>query len=320
MKLLLIAMMVALPQSMNPFTALCSQPGVVLCVPFDDASAIPDNEDAPGINNWQGIGSFISGYAPVIDNTNFSNGGGSLMFTIPASGNAGDSGYFYTDLDPNFSIQFHAGDEFWVQWRQMFDSVFLGEYVGGSGWKQFLLAAGDTPYRHQPGCDPPEIAIQNTYYRGFAQGYNACEGHPSYPAFQDLDTDDSLVVETNLSADMNMQQVASLNCRYDTQPKFQDCVWYFPGEWMTFQLHIILGPLVNNEYQGSTVQLFVARQGQDGVLAINIPSFNLDATYGNLGRILLVPYNTGRLGSYSQDTYTWYDDLIVSTQPIAMVY
>jgi hypothetical protein len=324
MKLLLIAMMAALPQSMNPFTALCSQPGVVLCVPFDDASAIPDNEDAPGIDNWQGIALGDPNYPPTIDTVNFSNGTGSLLLTVPASGTAGAAGYFYTNMDPNFSIQFTEGAELFIQWRQMFDSVMLAESVGGNGWKTFQLMTGDTPTRHQPGCGNNEIVLQNTYFRGFPQGYDACEGHASYGPFQDFYTDDSGIVETSPAANMNMQQPLSSNCRYDTQPRFQDCVRYFGGEWMTFQLHIILGPLVNNEYQGSTVQLFIARQGQDGVQALNIPSFNLNASSNtseqNLGRILLDVYNTNRSGSYSQDTYVWYDDLIVSTQPIAMVY
>jgi hypothetical protein len=90
---------------------------------------------------------------------------------------------------------------------------------------------------------------------------------------------------------------------------------------MTFQVHIKIGPRVNDEFMNSYVQLWIARLGQPSQIVIDWGPYNLSA--GNphenqkYGKIWLLPYHTNKNSSQSTSTaYTWYDELIVSRQRI----
>ena len=90
---------------------------------------------------------------------------------------------------------------------------------------------------------------------------------------------------------------------------------------MTFQVHIKIGPRVNDEFMNSYVQLWIARQGQPSQIVIDWGPYNLSA--GNphenqkYGKIWLLPYHTDKNSSQSTSTaYTWYDELIVSRRRI----
>ena len=89
---------------------------------------------------------------------------------------------------------------------------------------------------------------------------------------------------------------------------------------MTFRLHVKTGPRVNDEFTNSRVQLWVGREGQHPEPVIDWGPYNLtagDATGDQkFGKIWLLPYNTNKDASVSNPmAYTWYDELIVSTQP-----
>src|SRR5437773_9459090 len=116
-------------------------------------------------------------------------------------------------------------------------------------------------------------------------------------------------------------------CLYDNQgksplPPTGNCFGYFPNEWMTFQVHVKMGPRVNDEFTNSFVQLWIAREGQPSTLVIDWGPYNLSAGSASAnqkyGKVWLLPYNTGKDPSVSYPVaYTWYDELIVSTQHIA---
>ncbi|TMA97480.1 MAG: hypothetical protein E6J74_04925 [Deltaproteobacteria bacterium] len=89
---------------------------------------------------------------------------------------------------------------------------------------------------------------------------------------------------------------------------------------MTFQVHIHTGPYVGDEYVNSLIELWVGRAGQ--------PSEPVISQYWNLsagaspgepyGKVWLLPYHTGKDPSQvTAEAYTWYDELIISTQLIA---
>jgi hypothetical protein len=90
---------------------------------------------------------------------------------------------------------------------------------------------------------------------------------------------------------------------------------------MTFQVHIRTGSRVKDEFAGSYVQLWIAREGQPSQLVINWGPYNLTA--GNpienqrFGKIWLLPYHTGKDGNQIHPTgYVWYDELIISRQRV----
>jgi len=112
------------------------------------------------------------------------------------------------------------------------------------------------------------------------------------------------------------------------------CVKFAANEWMTFQLHIKDG---NWNQWNSTIQLWVAREGQPSVLVIDCSPtaafkcsngidaqasngwylHNSDPTY-KIGKLWLLPYHTNKDPSQTTPVaYTWYDDVIISRSRIA---
>jgi len=105
-------------------------------------------------------------------------------------------------------------------------------------------------------------------------------------------------------------------------PPRGNCFAYFPNEWMTFQVHIKMGPRVKDEFKGSYIELWIAREGRPSELAIKWGPYNLSAgdpsESQRFGKIWLLAYNTNKNASQATPTaYTWYDELIVSRQRIA---
>ena len=99
---------------------------------------------------------------------------------------------------------------------------------------------------------------------------------------------------------------------YYTEPP---CIRYKANQWMEFTVRIeVLG---NPNDAASHVQLWV-----DGQLAIDKPNAKIgwggDEGDG-IGQFYLTTYMTGKDPTYAQpEAHTWFDDLIISTQPIAL--
>ena len=257
-----------------------------------------------------------------------------MKFTIPPNSPADTSGSFFTNFSTDLSTQFSENAEFYVQWRQRFSPEFLNTFFdGGGGWKQAIIGAGD-----QPGCTASnsanglckssctalETVVQNTFQRGFPQMYNSCTGSSSHGAFNPFE-------QPFNGSDFKLQNGRpSPFCLYsqgNTNPKTffppaGNCFGYFPNEWMTFQVRIKTGPRVNDEWAGSFVTLWVAREGQSSQLVMDWGPYNLTAgpTSDNLkfGKVWLLPYNTGKSTAQNHPTaFTWYDELIISQTLIA---
>lgn len=271
---------------------------------------------------------------PVLDASVKASGASSLKFTIPPNSPADTSGSFFTNFSTDLSTQFGENAEFYVQWRQRFSPEFLNTFFdGGGGWKQAIIGAGD-----QPGCTASnsanglckssctalETVVQNTFQRGFPQMYNSCTGSTSHGAFNPFE-------QPFNGSDFKLQNGRpSPFCLYsqgNTNPKTYfapagNCFGYFPNEWMTFQVRIKTGPRVNDEWAGSFVTLWVAREGQTSQLVMDWGAYNLTAGAASenlkFGKVWLLPYNTGKSTAQSHPTaFTWYDELIISRTLIA---
>ena len=137
------------------------------------------------------------------------------------------------------------------------------------------------------------------------------------------------------------------------------CLRYYPNEWMTFMVHLRMGPegravssvtgISQPGFINSTYDFYVARQGQpldlahhqEGVViprgqfwnasvGVNPDNPN-DPGYGSTGwsahdahpnakygKVWLTPYHTNKDPTeVTENASIWYDEVIVSTQPIA---
>jgi hypothetical protein len=150
----------------------------------------------------------------------------------------------------------------------------------------------------------------------FPQMYGNCAGAFAYVGMQ--------------GAGFSRQNVVF--CPYPgfTEPP---CVPWVANEWMTVKQHIKIGTY--NTWS-STVQMWLAREGQPSVLIIDCSAGqpikcndgthpdasngwyfeNSDPTNYKFGKVWLHPYQTNQLAALGTGT-VWYDELIISKQDIA---
>jgi hypothetical protein len=305
------------PTSAATFMERCALPGIVRCFGFDSEEE---------------IAAYVRGGAatPIVDTSIKASGGGSLKMTIPARAGANTSGFFamnftpgttnqtYASGDPRkgpayYSIQFGEGEEFYVQWRQRFTPEFLAtKYAGGGGWKQIVIGEGDRAGFRATSCTQLELVVNNGSNRGFPQMYHSCGAKDGrYEGLTDT------VPRLGRTTPDHKLQNAIAGCLYSS-PRVPPCVGYKADKWMTFQMRVKIGTWYRNDkayHHDSEVDLWVADEGQRSRLVISMRDYDLanQNPMAKYGKVWLMPYNTGRDPNVTYaETYTWYDDLIVS--------
>lgn len=278
----------------SDFTARCAGPGVIVCQGFDDPAVFtPAVWPAPGLYP-AGNGQYLGKY----DSSVKASGNGSLRFDILSGSDANSAGQWRQA----FGRDFGPGSTFYVQWRQRFSPEMLTADFGGGGWKQMII------HNAAATCAGQEITFHNNYYRGFPQGYTSCGARGFWV---DLPGGDVL-----LQQDDNPNGTGvGYDCHYQNINQ-QTCGFYRANDWMTFYVKVVVG---NWDTPSSTVQAWMAYDGQPLKMFINMNNFqfNQDAPGRQWNYLTLLPYDTGKDGRAHPNAYTWYDELIVSTQPIA---
>jgi hypothetical protein len=273
------------------FARRCAAPEVVRCVSFDGADQIPDLTSS-GRGPMGVMRSYPSGLVPELD-CEVAVNGCSLRFTVPSRSGAGTSGSWYANFSDDFSVRFGEGSEFFVQWRQRFSRDFLATQFRGGGWKQAVVGEGDRPGYAPDGkvvwsCTQLELAVQNTWLRGYPQMYHSC-------------------------GEKDGQYEELPGSRY---------VPYEPDEWMTFQMRVKIGTWYRNDrnYHGdSAVELWVAREGGRSTRAVVADGYDIANTKpgAEYGKLWLLPYHTDKDATQDHPVgYVWYDEVIISRAPI----
>jgi hypothetical protein len=314
------------PGNTADFQARCAAAGVIRCVGFDTGSDIN--------GTWGNNVGILAGDVvnPTLDSTVKASGNSSLKFTIPALAGANSSGSYFANFSSDLSKQFGENSNLYIQWRQRFSPEFISNAdSAGGGWKQSIIGTGDIPGCTtssgsafcSTSCTDLEVVTLNALQRGFAQMYDSCTGstsHGAYDPFEQPFGSDDFKLQNAMPAPYCLYSQAHTSPP-TTLPPAGNCFGYFPNEWMTFQVHIQTGPRVNDEFTNSFVELWIAREGQPSTLVINWGPYNLSAgaaaTNQKFGKVWLIPYNTGKDATVSYPVaYTWYDELIISTQQI----
>jgi hypothetical protein len=292
--------------SESDFAARCHAPGVVRCFGFDSAEEVrPHLEPA-----WDDV------YRAEVVSDVKASGKGSLRFTIPPYSPANTSGSFWLDFADDYSVQFGAGEEFYVQWRQRFSPELLKtEFLKGNGWKQAIIGEGSRPWHTAGSCTEIHLVVENTYQVGAPRMYHSCGKKDGRYEPLEEPGPHAYLIQNAVGCPHNLV----------TSPP---CVMYKGNQWMTFQVHVKIGTWYQNDKKyrhDSTVQLWVGEEGKPSKLAIefspkrgtgyDLVNTNPKAKYG---KVWLLPYDTGKDPSQNHPTaYTWYDELIISRERIA---
>lgn len=318
----------------DDFAARRSAPGVVRWFDFDTPAqlgTIGSGSGNFGIFSNNGNNNLL----PVIDTNVKASGSGSLRFDIATIVDT----QWYANFSPDLSVRFGANSKFYVQWRQRFnqamvDTIFLG--IDGNdqaGIKQAIIGPGDTAVNKWGSCETIHLVTQTFYQHRFPFLYNSCTGSSSHGAYAGLfattGPDGATEYYQNARPSCNRTRVVALGPTAHVDVP-SGCFGWTANEWLTFQIEIILGPRTDAtagaDFANSTVRMWGAREGQASVLLVDwkpgVPGY-FPLAAGSIaedqqyGKIWLLPYMTN--GSNTQIhplAQTWYDELIVSRQPI----
>lgn len=316
------------PSGGTTFAQKCAQAGVINCFGFDDPNqllyawqtgTVCDTAlagktrysltNARGSNEGNTVATIQNGQCvyPQFDSSLKSSGTGSVKFTIPSNSSANSSGFFSEPFKRNADGTFQyvapgspLGNVVYWQFYQYFDQTFLNTtYIcnggtltdpGCGGWKQ-IIWYGNPP--NGSSASNMEITHVNGWQRGIPMMY----GQIGYDGY-------------------GWQDVRGCTYNFNGQHNYTEppCIRYKAGQWMEFTVRVEVRGAPNAPE--SRVQLWV-----DGQLAIDKPDAKIDwSGAGNgLGQFQITPYHTNKDSNQVHPTgYTWYDDVIVSTQPIAM--
>ena len=216
------------------------------------------------------------------------SGAGSMLVDIPPTAGEGPGNVIVT-----LGKDFGEGSSLYIQWRQRFSPAMVDGALGGVGFKQFVL------YDQSPSGNV-ETYMLNQGYRGF-------------PVIAAAMGRQQMQKRVNGSTAL-MWNAEGVIC---SQSDMTRCLKYHPNEWMTFYYEQHIG---NWDQPNSTVKAYMAREGQPLQQFIHFDKewqFNKDEETSAYRRIWLGPFSNGRTanGNYPAAS-TWFDELIISTQPI----
>jgi len=226
------------------------------------------------------------------------SGSGALRFQIDPHTGANVAGAWRQA----FGQAFGPHSTFYVQFRFRISPEMVnqnwGDSSGRTSWKVAIF------HYSSKTCGSVELTTTNYYSAGLPIMYTDCggrgiftnEGKPPYLR-QQGDTAKS-----------------GYNCWYGNDA---GCFRFVPNTWMTFYYKVSIGEWGK---PNSSIQAWVGLPGQHLKEWVNIHSFVLDVDDPgkNYDSIDLLNYMTGKDASLDHPiAYTWYDELVVSREPIA---
>jgi hypothetical protein len=276
---------------------VCERPGIIRCYGFDDPA---DLELRTG-------GEFTSDPAcrdeectqHVTDE--IVSGTGAVRFEI-APGSDGPP-IFELNFADDLSRHVGEGESLYVQWRQRMSADFIREFPSTddrtANWWQMQLGAGDREGTEVDMCTSVDVGLaQDTRFMG-----------PSMWVGCDERTELEEYVEE--TSDVLLQTGPDARCLY-SDPTVPPCVAYEPDRWTAYQVQVEI-----DTWQNTHIRMWMVdppgprRVVFDSVVAV--PAATGDA----LGKIWLGPqmYFRDTAGDYPSG-FTWYDNLVISTEEI----
>ncbi len=287
------------------FQTRCAQPGVIVCEGFDSASAFVHTGGnlRPSTSN----GSFMT------QDFTTARSGSSMKCVVPAKTGPDACGSFYQ----HFGQTFGQNTTFYVQFAQKIDANVLSQHpLDTSGtqtfFKQDIIASAEGGT-----CASKELSTVNLYNRDYPYMYSQCGADGLETPIPG--TFDILKEQGDQSVALGDPVDSGYNCHYQTQNNGPNsCATYPPSVWVTYYYKVQIGTWGT---ASSNIYAFRALPGEgykEWVKQVNHILLNTEAGTG-YNIIDLLNYYTARNGSvaYGQTGATWYDELIVSTQPIA---
>lgn len=286
----------------DDFRDRCSAPGVIKCVGFDDDSEVVRGQNLMPVYGTQT-------YRGSVDVSVKASGRGALRFDIPSNvGTPDTAGKFITGLGAEFGARnltrFAGNNRLYVQFRQRFEQPFVS---GDLSWLHFKQAA----INNSDKCGDETIVTENSMGRRFPQVYGDCGATHFIKVVDGID-----IIQSNSVGPSQLYW-----CRYTDQRNgdYSRCALYRANQWITFYYEIEFG---DEDQPNTYVRAFIQYENEPMRQFIDFPNYRADFDRAGGERqayrsISLLPYITGKNSSQRNEAAsTWYDELIISRQPI----
>ncbi len=226
-------------------------------------------------------------------------GGAKIDKELKASG----AGSMFVDIGPSASsapgnvvvklgADFKEGSALFLQWRQRFSPSMVSTDLGGEGFKQIVM------YDAQPGTNV-EVAMLNLKYAGYPSFYTAMGA--------------SYFEKKLAGGDVTRQWHGdTVIC---TEKDKSKCMKYQPDQWMTFYYEQHIGTWGQ---PNSTIKVWWGAENKPLTQFIDISdyTFKSESASSAYRTIWIGPYSLGRTGSGFAQASTWFDEFIISKEPI----
>ena len=286
-------------QAFLDFRKRCAAPGVLVCEGFDEPGRfVPAKSPSSGLYP-AGSGS----YKGTMDTAITASGSGSLRFEINGKTSANSAGFWRQA----FGKSFGPNSTFFVQFRFRISPEMVnqdwGDPSGNTSWKIAI-------FHYLPKtCGSVELTTTNVGLDGLPIMYTDCG---SRGLFTNAGTPPYLKQQGDTPK-------SGYNCSFGTNYKRDPrCFRFVPNVWMTFYYQVSIGDWGK---PNSKILAWVGVPGEPLRQWVNMWGFvlNYDDPGHNYDSVDLLNYMTGKSTSLDHPTaYAWYDELIVSTQPIAV--
>jgi hypothetical protein len=305
------------------FANRCSAPGVLRCYGFDNTTTdiVQGVTTTPG-----GDGKYYTS----LDTTIKASGAGSLRMElrndIPQNYNL--AGNWSPQSNDALGSLFSQNSTFYVQFRQRFSPEMLTNKNSTTGWRgagNSFVAWKQVIFQYnQTSCANIELTTHTyhdtDYPKVFPVMYTACGSGPNSIMTTTLDRS-SYAAGPPFLNEQGSSNSDGYNCQYGNYVagtgNGSGCYFYEPNKWLTFYYRIHIGTWGS---PNSQIQAWIAKDGGPYKQFINVPNMILNHDgnpalgYNNL---TFTTHMTGNQFPAAAIAYTWYDELIASTQPIA---
>lgn len=255
------------------------------------------------------------------DTTDGVTGGACLRITTPTSYSGPNGSSFRHPLNSAWTLnnQSFGTDPFWFSWRMKFNFGRFIPSTPGEGWKFFNLAqfsvedGGITGYSNTTA----EIVGADLSHRGFPQAYH--QNGTAFAVFDELFGGDDYKFQNAVDNGASLPN-ATRFCLYSgVGTGYRGC-WHWPAEeWITLKCRVKIATL--NGSAGNEFDMWAAPLDAASWLhLLTASNFTLGSCqdgYSSSNGIHWTQYETNRTSS-TQDVITKFDQIIVSTQDIAL--
>jgi hypothetical protein len=321
----------------NDFANRCAAAGVIVCDSFDSGAVTPQRTCADTNSGlykdcFDGTSVYMT-----TDTTVYRSGGGSMLATIPGTAASDPTGYYRRLFQssqtntPGTATVFGQSSDFYIQYAQRMDSPFITNAWPANGggltyFKQHIFSHDSST------CGNIEITTVNVNNAGYPLGYSQCGADPfqissglsASGLFNEFNA--ALINSGTFNGTSMVLTGGNLNgppynCPYNSSQPNPNCFDYSTvvNTWVTYYYHVHIGTW---GVANSLIEAWVSTPTSPAYRQwLYLPNHILlqDGATPGYDMVTLLAYWTNRSSGSSAGptSHTWYDELIVSSQPIA---